>query len=406
MKKILYKSLFKDCFIFFLISLFSAAIIIWVFQAVNYLDLMVDDGRDFLVYINYTLLNFPKILTKLIPFVIFFSIFYIISKYETNNELMILWNIGINKIELVNFFLKLSLVILVLQLFLTIFLVPSFQDLSRKLIRNSELSFEESLFKPKKFNDTIKNLTIYIDNKDQNNFLENVYIKKDINQNSFQVTFAKKGKFIKKGNNNVLELFDGETINKNENKISNFTFSKSDFYFLENETGIFETNKIQEMSTKDIFACLNKILKLDLNIFTDIDKNTQNSFIQLTELNKRYNNITLINEYCDYYEYRKLLKNITIMPLNYNIDQINIGSGILYSCISHEIIPIIPSKTDYLEEVLVSGSNLSANNLDQFANSILEIIKNYDNYLNKIKISSKKLKNLIENDVLVKNILN
>jgi len=275
MKKILYKSLFKDCFIFFLISLFSAAIIIWVFQAVNYLDLMVDDGRDFLVYINYTLLNFPKILTKLIPFVIFFSIFYIISKYETNNELMILWNIGINKIELVNFFLKLSLVILVLQLFLTIFLVPSFQDLSRKLIRNSELSFEESLFKPKKFNDTIKNLTIYIDNKDQNNFLENVYIKKDINQNSFQVTFAKKGKFIKKGNNNVLELFDGETINKNENKISNFTFSKSDFYFLENETGIFETNKIQEMSTEDIFACLNKILKLDLNIFTDIDKNSR-----------------------------------------------------------------------------------------------------------------------------------
>jgi len=277
MKKILYKSLFKDCFIFFLISLFSAAIIIWVFQAVNYLDLMVDDGRDFLVYINYTLLNFPKILTKLIPFVIFFSIFYIISKYETNNELMILWNIGINKIELVNFFLKLSLVILVLQLFLTTFLVPSFQDLSRKLIRNSELSFEESLFKPKKFNDTIKNLTIYIDNKDQNNFLENVYIKKDINENSFQVTFAKKGKFIKKGNNNVLELYNGETINKNDNKISNFTFSKSDFYFLENETGILEFNKIQEMSTIDMFACLNKILNLNLKIFGEVTENNKHN---------------------------------------------------------------------------------------------------------------------------------
>ena len=298
MKKILYKSLFKDCFIFFLISLFSAAIIIWVFQAVNYLDLMVDDGRDFLVYINYTLLNFPKILTKLIPFVIFFSIFYIISKYETNNELMILWNIGINKIELVNFFLKLSLVILVLQLFLTIFLVPSFQDLSRKLIRNSELSFEESLFKPKKFNDTIKNLTIYIDNKDQNNFLENVYIKKDINQNSFQVTFAKKGKFIKKGNNNVLELYDGETINKNDNKISNFTFSKSDFYFLENETGILQSNKIQEMSTIDMFACLNKILNLNLKIFGEV-----------TENNKHNCNITGIGNI-----YKELYKRF-ILPL-------------------------------------------------------------------------------------------
>ena len=272
MKKILYKNLLKDCFIFFLISLFSAAIIIWVFQAVNYLDLMVEDGRDFLVYINYTLLNFPKILTKLIPFVIFFSVFYIISKYETNNELMILWNIGINKIELVNFFLKLSLLIIILQLFLTTLIVPTFQNISRDLIRGSELTLEESLFKPKKFNDTIKNLTIYIDDKDQNNFLKNVYIKKDIDANSFQITFAKKGKFIKKGNNNVLELYDGKTINDNNSKTSNFTFSKSDFYFVENKTGILESYKIQETSTKDMLVCLNKILNLDLKIFNKVSE--------------------------------------------------------------------------------------------------------------------------------------
>ena len=277
MKKILYKNLFKDCIIFFLISLFSSAIIIWVFQAVNYLDLMVEDGRDFILYLNYTLLNFPKILTKLIPFVIFFSISYIISKYETNNELMIFWNIGINKIELVNFFLKLSLIILILQLFLTAFIVPTFQEISRNLIRGSEFTFGESLFKPKKFNDTIKNLTIYIDDKDQDGYLKNVYIKKNISENSFQVTFAKTGKFIQKGNNNILELYEGQTINKNDNKISNFTFSKSDFYFLENETGIFVVNKIQEMSTLDMFICLNNILNLNFKIFKNINEDSKHN---------------------------------------------------------------------------------------------------------------------------------
>ena len=277
MKKILYKNLFKDCIIFFLISLFSSAIIIWVFQAVNYLDLMVEDGRDFILYLNYTLLNFPKILTKLIPFVIFFSISYIISKYETNNELMIFWNIGINKIELVNFFLKLSLIILILQLFLTAFIVPTFQEISRNLIRGSEFTFGESLFKPKKFNDTIKNLTIYIDDKDQDGYLKNVYIKKNISENSFQVTFAKTGKFIQKGNNNILELYEGQTINKNDNKISNFTFSKSDFYFLENETGILVVNKIQEMSTLDMFVCINNILNLNFKIFKNINEDSKHN---------------------------------------------------------------------------------------------------------------------------------
>ena len=272
MKKILYRGLLKDLLIFWLIALFSSATIIWVFQAVNYLDLMVEDGRDFVIYLNYTLLNFPKILTKLLPFVIFFSVFYVITKYESNNELMILWNIGINKINLINFFFKFSVIILITQLFLTSFVVPKFQDISRNLIRNSELTFGEDLFKPKKFNDTIKNLTIYIDNKDENNFLENVYIKKDIDKNSFQITFAKKGKFIKKNNQDILELYEGQTINKNENKISNFTFSKSDFYFLDKETGVFEVNKMQEMSTYDMIKCLNNILNLGFKISKQINE--------------------------------------------------------------------------------------------------------------------------------------
>ena len=272
MKKIIFRTLLKDVSVFSLITLLSVGTIIWVFQAVNYLDLMIEDGRDFLIYLNYTLLNFPKILTNLIPFVIFFSISYVISKYEENNELIIMWNIGINKIRLVNFFLKFSLIILIIQLFLTTFVVPTFQDISRQLIRNSELTFGENLFKPKKFNDTIKNLTIYIDSKDKNNFLRNVYIKKDINENSFQITLAKKGKFIKKNNKDILELYDGETINKNDNKISNFTFSKSDFYFLDNETGIIAVNKIQEMSTLDIFICMNNIFDLGINISKKINE--------------------------------------------------------------------------------------------------------------------------------------
>ena len=294
MKKIIFRTLLKDVSVFSLITLLSVGTIIWVFQAVNYLDLMIEDGRDFLIYLNYTLLNFPKILTNLIPFVIFFSISYVISKYEENNELIIMWNIGINKIRLVNFFLKFSLIILIIQLFLTTFVVPTFQDISRQLIRNSELTFGENLFKPKKFNDTIKNLTIYIDSKDKNNFLRNVYIKKDINENSFQITLAKKGKFIKKNNKDILELYDGETINKNDNKTSNFTFSKSDFYFLDNETGIIAVNKIQEMSTLDIFICMNNIFNLGFNISKKINEYNshncyENNLVNLyKELYKRF----------------------------------------------------------------------------------------------------------------------
>ena len=89
MKKILFRKLLLDYLSFVFLALISTSLVIWVFQAVNYLDIMIEDGRDYLVYINFSLLSFPKIFSKIFPFVLFFSIFYVTTKYEINNELII-----------------------------------------------------------------------------------------------------------------------------------------------------------------------------------------------------------------------------------------------------------------------------------------------------------------------------
>ena len=81
MKKILFKKILIDCLLFFLITLSSASVIIWVFQAVNFLDIMIEDGRDYMVYINYTLLTLPKI-ECILPFALFFSFMHTIAKYK------------------------------------------------------------------------------------------------------------------------------------------------------------------------------------------------------------------------------------------------------------------------------------------------------------------------------------
>ena len=196
MKKILFKKLLSDCLIFFIISLFFTALIIWVFQAVNHLDIMIEDGRDHLTYIKFTLLIFPKVIVKLLPFVFFLSFIYIITKYELENELIIFWNFGVSKISLINFFFKFSIILTIFQIILTSFVVPFTQDKARSYLRNSSINFIENLIKPKTFNDTIKGLTIYSDQKDQEGYFTEIYIKSGSGLNNFQITYANKGKFI------------------------------------------------------------------------------------------------------------------------------------------------------------------------------------------------------------------
>ena len=270
MKKILFRKLLTDCLIFFLITLFSASIIIWVFQAVNYLDIMIEDGRDYLVYVNYSLLNFPKIVSKVLPFVFFFSFFYVITKYELNNELIIFWNFGVNKIQLINFLLIFSIFLTLIQITLAAFVIPKSLDKARSFLRTSSVNFLESFIKQKKFNDTIRNVTIYSDGKDENGNLLNIYLKKEENINNFQITYAKKGKFVDKNDTQILVLHEGETINFINNKITNFRFSKSDFNLKNLETNTTTYIKTQEVSTSKLIKCY---LKLNNINFLSIDTN-------------------------------------------------------------------------------------------------------------------------------------
>ena len=267
MKKILFRKLLLDCLVFFLITLFSTGIIIWVFQAVNFLDIIVEDGRNYLVYLNFSLLNFPKVISKLVPFVLFFSFLYVIGKYELNNELIIFWNFGINKIDLINFFIKFSFLVMLLQIFLTALIVPKSQDLARSFLRTSSINYLENFIKPRLFNDAVKGLTIYSNSKDEFGNLKEIYLKKGSGDN-FQITFAKEGKFKEIGNNQFLELNFGETISVVNNKITNFKFKKTDFNLSNFDDNTTTYKKTQEVATLDLIKCYHnlmnfKFLKVD-----------------------------------------------------------------------------------------------------------------------------------------------
>jgi lipopolysaccharide export system permease protein len=187
---------------------------------------------------------------------------YILLKYEYNNELVIFWNFGINKINFINFFIKLSLIFLIFNILLNSLIVPYSQDKARSYIRSSDLDFFESILKPKKFIDVIDNLTIYFDEKTPDGDLKNILLKDNTKDDGFQLTFAKKGQFQLKGNNKILVLTDGKTLTKQNESISGFEFNKSDFNINKFSSSTTTQTKTQENSTREILECLYKLHKV------------------------------------------------------------------------------------------------------------------------------------------------
>ena len=109
MKKLIYTNFLKDTVKFFVLMCLSISLIIWVIQAVSFLDFVTEDGHSLYVYFLYTLFSFPKIIYKILPFIFFISLFYEINRYELKNELLIFWTIGIKKSHFIKNILLLSL---------------------------------------------------------------------------------------------------------------------------------------------------------------------------------------------------------------------------------------------------------------------------------------------------------
>ncbi len=276
MKKILFRKLLLDYLTFFFLALISTGVVIWVFQAVNYLDIMIEDGRDYIVYVNFSLLNFPKIISKIYPFALFFSLFYVTAKYELSNELIIFWNFGVHKMEIVNFILKVSIFLMLLQMIFSSLFVPKTQDLARSFLRTSNVNFFGNFIKPQKFNDTIKGVTLYAEKKDDKETLFNLYLKKELRKNEFQITYAKKGVFKEIGSTPILVLYEGATITSKDNEITNISFSKSDFSLANLKSNTTTYKKTQELSSLNLIKCINNFYSLDKIRFERKSKKMEN----------------------------------------------------------------------------------------------------------------------------------
>ena len=261
MEKIIFKSFLREISFFFILSSISIALIIWIIQAVNYLDFVSEDGHNFKVYFLYTFLILPKIFSRILPFMFFISIFYIILKYEEKNQLLIFWSNGINKKKFLNIVLKYSLFFFLIQVFLTTIVVPESQNKARSYIRSSNIDFFPALIKPKKFIDTVEDLTIFTESKEEDGTLRNIILKDNLSKNSSQIIVAKNGKIIQSGDNKFLILNKGKIINISvRGRTTIFNFSKTEFDLNKFSTKSTTFPKVQEQSTLKLFNCAQSLI--------------------------------------------------------------------------------------------------------------------------------------------------
>ena len=263
MKKLIFRKFAKDTSIFFIILCLTIGMIVWTIQAVNYFDFVTQDGHGLKTYFSYIILNFPKIIHRIIPFIFFISLFYIIVDYETKNELQIFWTFGISKINFANKVLILSLILTLLQIWIGGFFSPFSQLKAREYLKNSNIDFFTSLIKEGKFINAVDGLTIFINEKNNDGTYSNIFLDDSSKKNS-RMIYAKNGTLIDNENKKIFRLYNGKILNLEKSKVNAFEFEQLDFNLAEYSTNTILHPKIQELPTINLFKCAQQILNKNI----------------------------------------------------------------------------------------------------------------------------------------------
>ncbi len=254
MKKLIFRKFIKDTTSFFILMCFVVGLIVWTLQAVNYFDYVVQDGHGLRTYFSYTILNFPKIIHRIVPFIFFISLFYILIDYEMRNELLIYWTSGVSKFNFANKIIIFSLILTIFQILIGGFFSPFSQYKGREILKDSNIDFFTSLIKEGKFINAVDGLTIFIKNKNEDETFKNVFID-DSSKNKSRMIYAKDGSIVEDEKKKVFKLYRGQVINKDKDKINIFEFDEIDFNLADYSSNTIVVAKIQEIPSVMLLKC-------------------------------------------------------------------------------------------------------------------------------------------------------
>ena len=259
----IYQNFFLEIFKTFFIILFGLSVIALTVRAVNFLDLIVDNGYPVLTYFQYSILNLFGIAPKFIPLAFLVSLTVFILKHTEDTEFIILWTSGVKKIKVVNVFLLTSVAALIFYISLSTFFTPLALNKSRQLLSGDQLNSFLPTVKSQQFSDSFKGFTFIVEKK-FNNEVENIFLHdtgnnlKNLSSNVSNTTsttvIAERGIIDKR----KMTLFNGQIISSKKNNIDEneiIKFQQLNIDLKNLATTTIKEPKIQETSTLTLLKC-------------------------------------------------------------------------------------------------------------------------------------------------------
>ena len=188
--KYILKQLLNNSFLILIliISLFCLA------KSVQLIELMVGRGLPFWVFSKLILLSIPQIIPTLLPVIVSLSIFFVLSRMQTDKEMVILQSSNFSVFDILKPIIIFSIIMSLISFFFTLHQSPKSNQDFKVLLYTLKNDYSSTLLQEGTFNTFGKDFTIFVKQRKKDG-LHNVFIHDTRDEKRTSTLIAKKRKF-------------------------------------------------------------------------------------------------------------------------------------------------------------------------------------------------------------------
>jgi lipopolysaccharide export system permease protein len=203
--------------------------LIWLFQSLRFVELVVNRGLSFRVFFQLTSLLIPNFVAVILPITTFVVVQFVYQRLAGDRELTVMRAAGLSPLTLARPALAVSLICLVAMFLLNIWIVPpafaNFRQFQFE-IRNRVAAFllQEGVFTP-----VSDDLTVYVRSRDPDGTLRGILVDDARQKNSRATIVAERGRLLPSAGAPRVLLFNGsrQEIDKQTGRLNVLTFQQN-----------------------------------------------------------------------------------------------------------------------------------------------------------------------------------
>jgi lipopolysaccharide export system permease protein len=202
----------------------SLTSIVWLTQALRFIDFIVNQGVSIMVFLQLTLLLVPSLLLLIMPPALFCSVIFVYNKLKLDSELVVMQSAGLSRLRLSAPALHVALVVTLLAYFISMVVQPvsysRFRDM-QAFLRNHYASI---LLQEGVFSNPVRGLTVFIRERNKDGILHGILVHDNRQIDAPVTMMAEEGKLVETPQGPRFLLLNGNRQEMRDGRLSFLTF--------------------------------------------------------------------------------------------------------------------------------------------------------------------------------------